>query len=106
MFMYLLIGGLVLTSVSCHVQMEQANNNSFESSIVQTSNSEKDIEPEVRTAINIVDSFSNQSDIGRPKRNKILIDIVERDGDKSSYRHDNLAIVKFYSVDPAKQILP
>ena len=64
---------------------------------------EKNTESEASNKDRIVESFSNDSKIGRPKRNKIQIDIIERDGANSPYRPDNLAIIKFYSFGPAKQ---
>ena len=98
-----LVGWFVLANLSCRVQESRPIENSSESSIPQSSKREEKIEPEISEANTIVESFSNDSNIGRPKRNKILIDIIERGGVESAYRPNNLAIIKFYSIGAKKQ---
>ncbi|MBA3770011.1 MAG: hypothetical protein H0X08_05870 [Blastocatellia bacterium] len=100
---YFLIAVLGFASFSCHVRESQSLENSSEPPIPQSSNFEKDTEPKAGETNTIVESFSNNSSIGRPKRNKIQIDITERGGVDSAYRPNNVSIIKFYSIGPTKQ---
>ena len=46
----------------------------------------------------ILETYSNQSKVGRRGKNKIEIDIVKR-GEFRTYHPDNLAVIRFYSKD-------
>lgn len=57
-------------------------------------------EPDINEPI---ESFADDSNIGRPRKNKIEIDIVARGGVDSANRPNNTAIIKFYSITASKE---
>lgn len=59
---------------------------------VKESNTQED------TTNKIKETFSDDSNIGRPKLNKIQIDIIEKSGFSSANRPNKIASIKFYSI--------
>ena len=67
------------------------------------STSNLDMKPIESDANKIVESFSDDSKIGRSGRNRIQIDIAESGGSDAGYKPNNLAIIKFYSLNTSKE---
>ena len=99
MYSYIVIGFLVLTNVSCQNQQYKISNG-----IVETdTNSIAAAKPEESNvdADELVEFFSDDSNIGLPHRNKIEISNFKKSDD--DIPNSNLVVIKFYSLDADRQ---
>ncbi len=103
MIRFVLILYLALTNLSCHLPQTQSNGNLTSPSVSSISTPASVSETKVNDLDKIVESFSDDSRIGRPHRNKIHIDILEGNGVDSAERPNSLAIIKFYSFHHSKE---
>lgn len=95
-----ILGLLLLLSVSCNLQRgAEPETQSINPAMVNTATDVSTPEPDINEP---VESFSDDSNIGRPHKNRIQIDIVKLPGSDAAYKPNNLAIVRFYSVTSSK----
>lgn len=100
MYKHIILGSLLLVVVSCNLQQDSASEN--QSTPAATANVATDVsvpEPDINEPI---ESFSDDSKIARPHKNRIQIDIVKLPGSDAAYKPNNLAIVRFFSITSSK----
>lgn len=100
MYKHFILGSLLLVVVSCKLQQDSASGNQSEpTAIANVATDVSTPEPDINKP---VESFSNDSKIARPHKNRIQIDIVKLPGSDAAYKPNNLAIVRFFSITSSK----
>lgn len=93
---FIFLGSLFLFGISCNSEQNslpstQPTNPAMVNLVADVPTPEPDIyEP--------IESFSDDSSIGRLMKNKVQIDILKSPGSDAAYKPNNRAIVKFYSL--------
>ncbi|MEO8650322.1 MAG: hypothetical protein ABI539_14250 [Acidobacteriota bacterium] len=98
---YLILESLLLVSVSCGFQQEPKPENQF--TLRKMSNVTTDISTPDSNLDKPIESFSDDSHIGRPHKNKIQIEIVKRADSDTGYKPNNVARINFYSINHNKE---
>ncbi|MBP9663629.1 MAG: hypothetical protein KBD94_03350 [Pyrinomonadaceae bacterium] len=93
MYKHLVTLGLLVT-ISCYSPDQQTPETST-NAIPQITENPTEVES---VANELVESFSDDSKIGKPRRNKIQLDIFKRLTSDSAYKPNNVAVVKLYSL--------
>lgn len=100
MYKYLVLVSLLLASVSCSVQQDSAPED--QSTHAALANVVTDVSTPEPGLSDPIESFSDDSNIGRRGKNKIQIDIVKHPDSDAGYKPNNLAIVRFFSITSSK----
>ncbi len=103
MIRFILIICLASTNLACHLAKTQSSGNLTNLPASSVVTSEPATETKADDPDKIVESFSDDSRIGSPHRNKIQIDILEGYGVDSANRPNNVAKIRFYSLNSLKK---
>ena len=100
MYKYFVLGSLLLFGASCNAKHDsEPGPQSIHPATVNIATDVSTLEPDLNEPI---ESFSDDSNIGRRKKNKVLIDVFELPDSSARYKPNNRAIVKFYSLTASK----
>lgn len=91
---FLLLASTALSCWSDNVPVETNPSASDQSYLV----SDPTPEPQEVLTKKVLETYSNQTEVARPGRNKIEIDIIQK-GQFREYHSDNLAVIRLYSKD-------
>ncbi len=100
MYKYFILGYLVLFGVSC--KPEQDSPTEMQSARTTMASTAADVSTPVPDTNAPIESFSDDSNIGRPHKNKVQIDIIAQPTSDEAYKPNNLAVIRFFTLTTKK----